>query len=193
MDRAAWTRGADPHGPTLEAEYSIQLLPSIPAWELALRGVIIYAALLVALRLFGKREVGQFTLFDLVFILLVANALQPAITGPDTSLGGGFILIVTLVALNFLVGKLDNLPRFHRLFTPAPAVVVRDGKYLTDVMRREGVDQEEVEMAIREHGIADLKEVQLAVLEADGTISVLPTGTVMHRSRHRIRYHHRAG
>jgi len=143
--------------------------------------------------LFGKREVGQFTLFDLVFILLVANALQPAITGPDTSLGGGFILIVTLVALNFLVGKLDNLPRFHRLFTPAPAVVVRDGKYLTDVMRREGVDQEEVEMAIREHGIADVKEVQLAVLEADGTISVLPTGTVMHRSRHRIRYHHRAG
>ena len=143
--------------------------------------------------MFGKREVGQFTLFDLVFILLVANALQPAITGPDTSLGGGFILIVTLVALNFLVGKLDNLPRFHRLFTPAPAVVVRDGKYLTDVMRREGVDQEEVEMAIREHGIADVKEVQLAVLEADGTISVLPTGTVMHRSRHRIRYHHRAG
>ena len=143
--------------------------------------------------MFGKREVGQFTLFDLVFILLVANALQPAITGPDTSLGGGFILIVTLVALNFLVGKLDNLPRFHRLFTPAPAVVVRDGKYLTDVMRREGVDQEEVEMAIREHGIADLKEVQLAVLEADGTISVLPTGTVMHRSRHRIRYHNRAG
>ena len=143
--------------------------------------------------MFGKREVGQFTLFDLVFILLVANALQPAITGPDTSLGGGFILIVTLVALSFLVGKLDNLPRFHRLFTPAPAVVVRDGKYLTDVMRREGVDQEEVEMAIREHGIADVKEVQLAVLEADGTISVLPTGTVMHRSRHRIRYHHRAG
>ena len=143
--------------------------------------------------MFGKREVGQFTLFDLVFILLVANALQPAITGPDTSLGGGLILIVTLVALNFLVGKLDNLPRFHRLFTPAPAVIMRDGKYLSDVMRREGVDQEEVEMAIREHGIADAKEVQLAVLEADGTISVVPAGTPMQRGKHRIRYHHRAG
>lgn len=149
-------------------------------------------ALLVALRLFGKREVGQFTLFDLVFILLVANALQPAITGPDTSLGGGFVLIVTLVALNYLVGKLDNLPRFHRLFTPAPAVIMRDGKYLADVMRREGVDQDEVEMAIREHGIADAKEVQLAVLEADGTISILPTGTVMQRGKRRLRYHHRA-
>ena len=158
-----------------------------------LRGILIYAGLLVALRLFGKREVGQFTLYDLVFILLVANALQPAITGPDTSLGGGFVLIVVLVGTNYLVGKLDNLPRFHRLFTPAPAIIVRDGKCLADVMKKEGVDQEEVEMAMREHGILDLKDVQLAVLEPDGTISVVPTGTAMTRTKHRIRYHHRAG
>ena len=153
----------------------------------------IYIALLVALRLFGKREVGQFTLYDLVFILLVANALQPAITGPDTSVLGGLILIVALVGVNFLVGKLDNLPRFHRLFTPAPAVIVKDGKYLRDVMKREGVDEEEVEMAMREHGVLDLKEVQLAVLEPDGTISVVPTTSAMTRTKHRIRYHHRAG
>jgi len=193
VDRAAWTRGADPHGPTLEAEYSIQLLPSIPAWELALRGVIIYAALLVALRLFGKREVGQFTLYDLVFILLVANALQPAITGPDTSLVGGLILIVALVLTNYAVGRLDRLPRFHNLFTPAPAVIVQDGKCLTDVMRREGVDREEIEMAVREHGIEDLSEVKLGVLEPDGTISIVPATGTVHRSKHRVRYHHRAG
>jgi uncharacterized membrane protein YcaP (DUF421 family) len=165
----------------------------VPAWELLLRAIVIYAALLIALRLFGKREVGQFTLYDLVFILLVANALQPAITGPDTSLGGGFVLIVALVGTNFLVGKLDNMPRFHRLFTPAPAIIVRDGKYIPQVMKREGVDQEEVEMAMREHGILDLKEVQLAVLEPDGTISVVPTGAAMTRTKHRIRYHHRSG
>ena len=158
-----------------------------------MRGALIYAGLLIALRLFGKREVGQFTLYDLVFILLVANALQPAITGPDTSLFGGFILIVTLVGLNYAVGKLDNLPRFHRLFTPAPAVIVREGKYLPDGMKREGVDREEVEMSMREHGITDLKEVQLAVLEPDGTISIVPTGAAMTRTKHRIRYHHRAG
>jgi uncharacterized membrane protein YcaP (DUF421 family) len=155
--------------------------------------VAIYVALLVALRLFGKREVGQFTLYDLVFILLVANALQPAITGPDTSVLGGLILIVALVGTNFLVGKLDNLPRFHRLFTPGPAIIVRDGKYMLDVMRREGVDKEEVEMSMREHGIADMKEVQLGVLEPDGTISIVPTTTQMQRTKHRIRYHHRAG
>jgi uncharacterized membrane protein YcaP (DUF421 family) len=155
--------------------------------------VAIYVALLVALRLFGKREVGQFTLYDLVFILLVANALQPAITGPDTSVVGGLILIVALVGTNYIVGKLNNLPRFRRLFTPAPAVIVRDGQCLMDVMRREGVDQEEVEMSMREHGIADMKEVQLAVLEPDGTISIVPTTTQIQRTKHRIRYHHRAG
>jgi uncharacterized membrane protein YcaP (DUF421 family) len=155
--------------------------------------VAIYIALLLALRLFGKREVGQFTLYDLVFILLVANALQPAITGPDTSVVGGLILIVALVGTNYVVGKLDNLPRFHRLFTPAPAVIVKDGKYLRDVMKREGVDEEEVEMAMREHGVLDLKEVQLAVLEPDGTISVVPATSSVTRTKHRIRYHHRAG
>jgi uncharacterized membrane protein YcaP (DUF421 family) len=158
-----------------------------------IRAVVIYVALLVALRIFGKREVGQFTLYDLVFILLVANALQPAITGPDTSVVGGLVLIVALVAMNFLVGKLDSLPRFHRLFSPHPAVVVMDGKFLPAVMQREGVDKDEVEMSMREHGITDLKDVQIAVLEADGSISIVPTGTAVQRTKRRVRYHHRAG
>jgi uncharacterized membrane protein YcaP (DUF421 family) len=158
-----------------------------------IRAVVIYVALLLALRLFGKREVGQFTLYDLVFILLVANALQPAITGPDTSVVGGIVLIVALVGVNYLVGKLDNMPRFHQLFTAAPAVIVKDGKYVPAVMKREGVDQAEVEMAMREHGVTDMKDVQLAVLEADGTISIVPTTVAMTRTKHRIRYHHRSG
>lgn len=156
-----------------------------------LRAVVIYAALLVALRLFGKREVGQFTLYDLVFILLVANALQPAITGPDTSVVGGLVLIVALVSTNFVVGRLDSLPRFHRLFSPHPAVIIRDGHYMQEVMRREGVDKEEVEMAMREHGVTDIGEVQLAVLEADGSISIVPQGAAIQRTKRRIRYHRR--
>lgn len=158
---------------------------------MVLRAIGIYLALLVALRLFGKREVGQFTLYDLVFVLLVANALQPAITGPDSSVLGGLILIVTLVGTNYAVGKLDNLPRFHRLFTPAPAVIARDGKLIPEAMKREGVDKDDVEMSMREHGVVDLKDVQLAVLEPDGTISVVPTTALMTRTKRRIRFHHR--
>ena len=119
--------------------------------------MLIYVALLLALRVFGKREVGQFTLYDLVFILLVANALQPAITGPDTSIGGGLVLIVALVLVNGAVSRLDRIPRFHKLFGAEPAVIVKDGKYLSEVMKREGVSQQEVEMSMREHGIADIK------------------------------------
>jgi uncharacterized membrane protein YcaP (DUF421 family) len=158
-----------------------------------LRAVVIYAGLLIALRLFGKREVGQFTLYDLVFILLVANALQPAITGPDTSLGGGFVLILALVGVNYFVGRLDNLPRFHRLFSAAPAVIIKDGHYLPEVMKREGVQVEECEMAIREHGISDIKDVQLGVLEPDGTISIVPTGMAVQRTKRRVRFLRRAG
>jgi len=154
------------------------------------RGVVIYAALLIALRLFGKREVGQFTLYDLVFILLVANALQPAITGTDTSLVGGFILIVALVLTNFVVGRLADVPQLHRFFSAPPAVIVKDGTYMRRVMRREGVQQQEVEMAAREHGIDDVKDVDLAVLEEDGSISIVGGGTTP-RTRRRGRFNRR--
>ena len=146
--------------------------------------------LLAALRVFGKREVGQFTLYDLVFILLVANALQPAITGTDTSLVGGFILILALVLTNFAVGRLADVPQLHRLFSPPPAVIFKDGTYMRRVMRREGVQQQEVEMAAREHGIEHMKDVELAVLEEDGSISIVAGGTTP-RTRRRGRFNRR--
>jgi uncharacterized membrane protein YcaP (DUF421 family) len=139
---------------------------------------------------FGKREVGQFTLYDLVFILLVANALQPAMTGPDTSLLGGFVLIAALVAANFVVSRLDLLPRVHQLFTAPATVIIKDGHYLPEVLKREGVDQEECETAMREHGVKDIKEVELAVLEPDGSISIVPTGSIQHTKR-RVRFNRR--
>lgn len=155
-----------------------------------MRGVVIYVALLVALRIFGKREVGQFTLYDLVFILLVANALQPAITGPDNSVVGGLILIVALVLTNYGVGRLGDIPRLHRFFSPPPALIVKDGQYLRRTMRREGVLPEEVEMAAREHGISDVKHVEQAVLEEDGSISIVASGSAP-RAKRRGRFNRR--
>jgi uncharacterized membrane protein YcaP (DUF421 family) len=167
------------------------LLPSVPAWELALRAIAIYVGLLIALRLFGKREIGQFTLYDLVFILLVANVLQPAITGPDTSVLGGFVLIVALVATNFLISRLDLVPAFRGVFNPPATVIIRNGRYFPNVLSREGVDREEVQTAMREHGIEDINEVELAMLEPDGSISIVPKGA-MQRTKRRIRYHRRS-
>ena len=164
----------------------------VPAWELVARSVAIYAVLLLALRLFGKREVGQFTLYDLVLVLLVANAVQPAMTGPDTSLLGGLVIIATLVVVNFAVGRLDAVPFFHRIFTPAPTLVIRDGRYLEDRMRREGIAREELEMAIREHGLEDVSSVALGVLEPDGSVSIVGKDAVT-RTRRRLRRRYRPG
>jgi uncharacterized membrane protein YcaP (DUF421 family) len=148
---------------------------AVPWWELIVRSVVIYFALIVALRLFGKRQIGQFTIFDLVLILLVANAVQPAMTGPDNSLLGGLIIIGSLVAVDGVVGLARaRIPIVNGLLEPKPTVLAEDGKWQPKAMEEQDVTLEDGEMALREHGIADIEDVQLAVLEADGSISVIP-------------------
>jgi uncharacterized membrane protein YcaP (DUF421 family) len=162
----------------------------LPAWELAVRAAAIYLAVLVTLRLFGKREVGQFTLMDLVLILLLANAVQPAMTGPDTSLTGGLVIITTLILLNRLIALARaKVPFIERLLESPPTELARDGKWIPAALRREEISPDDVTMAIREHGLDDVSEVKLAVLEADGTISVVPIdpGKVMQRRPRRAR------
>lgn len=160
----------------------------IPAWEFIVRAIVIDAVLVVALRIFGKRELGQFTLYDLVLILLVANAVQPATTGPDTSLSGGLIIIGVLVAFNCGLGRLDRYRFFHPLLVPEPRLLIKDGAFVDKALRVEEVDRDEVEMAMREHGIDAVSGVRLGVLEPDGTISIVATVGSALRSRRVVRY-----
>ena len=147
----------------------------VPVWDLVIRSAAIYLAVLLALRLFGKREVGQFTLIDLVLILLLANAVQPAMTGPDTSLTGGLVIIVTLIIVNRAIAVARaKLPFVQRLVESPPTVLARDGAWVPEVLEREELSEEDVMMALREHGLTKVSEVKLAVLEGDGMISVVP-------------------
>jgi uncharacterized membrane protein YcaP (DUF421 family) len=163
---------------------------SIPAWQIVVRSLVIYLAFLLVLRFFGKREVGQFTLTDLILILLVANAVQPAMTGPDTSLLGGLIIVATLFLTNLALSYLRVRSSPVRKFLEGePAVIGKDGAWIQNVMRREGVDQDEAEMALREHGVGSIEEAELVVLEVDGTVSVVPKeGGGVKRGRRRVRY-----
>jgi len=160
-----------------------------PALELVVRAAVIYVVFFAALRIFGKREIGQFTLFDLALVLLAANALQPAMTGPDQSLAGGLIIVLTLFALNRGVALLRVRNRFiRRLLEFEPTVVGRDGAWLLPVLVRQGLDLVDVETALREHGLEDVKQIKLAMLEADGSISIVATDatdTVKARRRRR--------
>jgi uncharacterized membrane protein YcaP (DUF421 family) len=167
---------------------------SVPIWELVARSVIVYALFLAALRVAGKRELGQFTLFDLAAVLLGANALQPAITGPDASIPGAIVIVVTLFGLNRVValGR-RRFPRLRRILDPNPTVVARDGHWIDAAVDDEGLSEDDLAAAIREHGLEDVSEVKLAVLEQDGSLSIVPKagGEVRLRTRHR-RYRRKA-
>jgi uncharacterized membrane protein YcaP (DUF421 family) len=162
--------------------------------ELVLRSTIVYIVFLAALRLSGKRELGQFTIFDLALVLLASNALQPAITGPDASIPGALIIVATLFVLNRLVAiARRRSPRLRRILDYAPTVVARDGHWLESAIDREGLDSDDLEAAIREYGVESISGVKLAVLEHDGSISVVPRDgpAVQMHMRHR-RYRRRA-
>jgi uncharacterized membrane protein YcaP (DUF421 family) len=145
-----------------------------PALEIALRCVIVYGFVLLGLRLSGKREVGQLTPFDLVLILLIANAVQNAMVGADNSLAGGLIAAAVLLALNFSVGRaVRKWLGLGRLLKGHATLLINRGIILDAHLQREGIAREDLMAALREHGVASPDDVRMAVLEVDGTISVL--------------------
>ncbi|MGO9127468.1 MAG: DUF421 domain-containing protein [Terriglobales bacterium] len=142
--------------------------------EIALRTSVIYLVVLAGVRLSGKREVGQMTPFDLTLLLLISNSVQNAMTGPDTSLVGGVVAASTLLLLNYLVAELSGGNRRFRKFVEGqPSLLVHDGEVITAHMAKEHVSMDELQRALREHGIASPHDVALAVLEVDGSISCL--------------------
>jgi len=142
--------------------------------ELVARTTIIYLLFFAALRISGKRELGQFTLFDLALVLLAANALQPAITGPDQSVTGGIIILATIFLLNRLVAEARvRIPFVGNLLEFKATTVGRDGAWMLPELRREGLDLDDAEAALRQHGIERVEQMKLATLEEDGSISIV--------------------
>lgn len=147
-------------------------LPSI-----VLRTAIIYVLLVLALRLGGKREVGQLSILELVVVLVVADAVQNSMVGDNTTLYGGIVAAGTLFALDRgLRAFADRYRSVRKVLEGEPSLLVRNGRPLTATMKREGVEPDELHAALRAHGIARMDDVELAVLEVDGTISVVPRG-----------------
>jgi uncharacterized membrane protein YcaP (DUF421 family) len=139
-----------------------------------LRTAAIYLVVLIGVRLSGKREVGQMTPFDLTLLLLLSNAVQNAMTGPDTSVWGGVVAAGTLLILNYLIAEVAGANRRFRKFVEGqPSLLIHDGEIISAHMAKEHVSADELHRALREHGIADYKDVALAVLEVDGSISCL--------------------
>jgi uncharacterized membrane protein YcaP (DUF421 family) len=158
------------------------------AWAIAIRSALVYLAVLLGLRLAGKRELGQMTVFDLVVILLIANAVQNSMVGPDFSVQGGILGAFVLIALNRVMALLRlRGGLWGRVIEGTPTVLVEDGELIEPHLRREGLEQAELQMVVREHGIDSLEDVKLAVLETDGSISIVPMASRVVRTRKHVR------
>lgn len=159
------------------------------ALGIIVRTMVVYLIILIGLRLSGKREIGQMTVFDLVVLLLIANAVQNAMVGPDTSLIGGILAAVVLLAVNALVARLRlRWPRLRRWVEGTPTLLVLRGEVIPEHLRQEGIDEESLLAALREHGVAEISGVEMAVLEIDGSISVVPKGGTTTRMKKPMKF-----
>jgi len=142
---------------------------------IVLRTVVVYVFILVGFRLSGKREVGQLAPYDFALILLIANAVQNAMVGPDTSLLGGMAAAAVLLVLNWVLGGVAARNRkVERLLRGRAHVLVLRGHVYQDALDSEHVTHQDLMQTLRAHGCCTIADCRLAVLEVDGSISVIP-------------------
>lgn len=141
---------------------------------IVLRTLVVYVFILAAFRLSGKREVGQLAPFDFALILLIANSVQNAMVGPDTSLVGGLVAAAVLLVANLGLGRLASRDhKVERLLRGQARILVNRGHVYEENLRAERISHQEILQALRENGCPTLADCRLAVLEVDGRISVI--------------------
>lgn len=159
--------------------------------NISFRSAVIYTLVVLGIRLTGKREVGQMTPLDLVLLLLIANAVQNAMTGPDTTISGGLVAAATLLLLNAIVTRITwRFKNVRGVVEGSPTLLIHNGQCVEKNLAREKISREDIDQALREHGVASLEEVSSAVLEVDGAISVLRKDELpqVARPHHRVRF-----
>jgi len=155
-----------------------------PYLDIILRSAAVYFFMVIALRIFGKKELTQLNPTDIILILLISNAVQNAMVGPDTSLLGGLAAATSLFLINFLLKKtMFRSKLFQQLLVEKAQILIHNGKLDFKMLAKLGISNDELKEAIREHGIEHFTEVKLAVLEPDGNISVI-SGDVRLRETH---------
>jgi uncharacterized membrane protein YcaP (DUF421 family) len=166
--------------------------------QIILRCLAVYFFIIIAIRVFGKKELAQLSVIDLVFILLISNSVQNAMVGPDTSLGGGLLAAVALFSINFILKKIMYKSSKVNEFLQGNALaLIYKGEVQEQHLAAAEITINELLAAVREHGVQDIQHVDIAMLEVDGNISVIsndyqkrslqPIPGMVHRRKHRLR------
>ena len=165
-----------------------------PYIDITLRSVAVYFFMIIALRIFGKKELSQLNTADVILILLISNSVQNAMVGANTSLYGGIIAAFSLFLINFIFKKVMLKSKLIKeLVQDKPEVLIHNGKIEFKTLARLGITSEELEEAMREHGIEYYKDVKLAMFEIDGNISIISGNENLKQTHHKRKVHKTLG
>ena len=162
--------------------------------DIAFRSAVVYVFMIVAFRLFGKRELSQLSIADLALVVLISNALQNAMVGENTSLIGGLTAGTVLFGLNMLVGYLMfRFKNIRSLVQSEPVTLIYNGKILEKNLKDVLLTTDELNSAVREHGVENISDVKLAIMEVDGNISVISgDDNQLKRTQYKRKRHHKS-
>ena len=165
-----------------------------PYLDIIIRSVSVYLFMVIALRVFGKKELSQLNTADIILILLISNSVQNAMVGSNSSLQGGLVAALVLFVLNFILKKIMyNSKTITDLVQDKPEILIHDGTIDFKALAKLQITSQELEEAIREHGVETYKEVKLAMMEIDGNISVISGDKALIQTHHKRKIHKTLG
>ena len=165
-----------------------------PYLDIIFRSVSVYLFMVIALRVFGKKELSQLNTADIILILLISNSVQNAMVGSNSSLQGGLVAALVLFVLNFILKKIMyNSKTITDLVQDKPEILIHNGIIDFKALAKLEITSQELEEAIREHGVETYKEVKLAMMEIDGNISVISGDKALIQTHHKRKIHKTLG
>ena len=161
--------------------------------DIIFRSVAVYFFMVIALRLFGKKELSQLNTADIILILLISNSVQNAMVGNNTSFWGGLAAASVLFTINFTLKKLMfKYPKFSVFIQEKPEILIHNGTLDFKTLSRLNITSDELKEAMREHGIEYFKDVKLAMLEIDGNISIISGNQDLKQTHYRRKHIHKS-
>lgn len=160
--------------------------------DIIIRSTAVYFFMIIALRIFGKKELSQLNTADVILILLISNSVQNAMVGNNTTLLGGLAAATILFAINFLIKKLlFKYKKINDFILEKPEILIHNGNIDFKSCSKLNITSEELKEAMREHGVENFKDVKMAMLEIDGNISIITGYKDLKQSHYKRRKNHK--
>jgi uncharacterized membrane protein YcaP (DUF421 family) len=163
-----------------------------PYLDIIIRSTAVYVFMVVALRVFGKKELSQLNTADVILILLISNSVQNAMVGSNTTLWGGLAAATALFLINFILKKLMfKYKTFNDFMLEKPEILIHNGNLDFKTLSKQNISNDELKEAMREHGIEHFTDVKLAMLEIDGNISIISGEKNLKQTHYKRRKNHK--